>query len=290
MTDGSAASPAWQATLFALAAAFLLWETWRGWRRGLVRSLLHFVAFVVSAVVGFGIGQALGKVLSQFLPGYGVLIGLVVGLFLTLAILAVALLASALLFKRTDQQPGGVRWAFGLGGAFFGFLTGLAIIWGGVTLLRTTGSMASLLAPTGAPDAQPLVTRSLVTLKESLELGQAGKLVESVDPVPPGVYDTLTRIGQLTSDPDAMMRFLDSPGVREVVQSPEISALLNDPSVAEAAARGDYLALMQNPKLFQAVSNPELSKLLLKIDLQKALDYAVPTPQASPPSNGSSQQ
>ncbi len=289
MTEGTAASPVWQVALFALAAAFLLWEVWRGWRRGLVRSLLHFVAFVVSAVVGFGIGQSVGSMISRFLPGYGLLIGLLVGLFLTLAILAVALLASALLFKRTDQQPGGVRWVFGLGGAFFGLLTGLAILWGAVTLVRTTGSLAGMIAPSGAPDALPLTTRSLVTLKESLELGPAGKLVESVDPVPPQVYDTLARVGQLTSDPDAMMRFLDAPGVREVVQSPEISALLNDHAIAEAASRGDYLALMQNPKLFQAVSNPELSKLLLKIDLQKALDYAVPTPQSSPPPQGVSQ-
>lgn len=230
------------------------------------------------ALGGTGDGDGGGK----NIPGYGAVIGLVVGSFLTLFVLALALLLGALLFKRTAQQPGGLfRILFGAGGAFFGLLTGLFILWGGISIVRAFGAIAeSGLTDKPAAEA-PAIARELVRLKDSLELGPAGRLVESVDIVPPEAYDLISRTVRLSRDPDAMMRFIDYPGVQAIMQHPTMAALVEDPQIIAAAERRDVFAIMQSPKVLQAATDPELSKLLMSLDLQKALDYALPPAQSS---------
>lgn len=279
--NSTLASPAWQAVLFGFAGVFLLWQIYSGWRRGVVRSALGFVAFVLSALIGFAVGQFVGSVLGRFMPGYGFFFGLAVGLLLTVAILVVALFLSAVLFKRTGQQPGGIRLLYGLGGAFFGLLTGLAVLWGGISIIRATGTIVESVADARDVEAPPMA-QGFVKLKDSLELGPAGEAVSQVDAVSPQVYDTISRVGWLLSDPDAMVRFMDAPGIRDIAESPQITGLINDPSVSNALHTGNFLLLMQNPKVLSLASDPKFAEMIRRVDLQKALDYAVPPAQAAP--------
>ncbi len=278
------ASPFWQGILFLAAALFLLWETFAGWRRGVVRSGIHFCAFIFSGILGMLAGQATAFVVEKVAPGYGFLAGALVGSFLTLLILGLTLFLGAILFKRTGQQSSGMlRLFYGAGGAFFGLLTGLVLVWGGITLIRTFGVAAAVATGNRPAASIPPVAKGMLTLKESLELGPAGKVVESVDIIPPKIYDILTRVGKLTSDQEAMMRFLDYPGVQEIMQNPRVAALLNDRSVAAAAEQKNFLLLMQNRGLLNAMQDPVLQKQLAEFDLEKALDYAFPTPSPKKP-------
>lgn len=276
-------SPFWQAAIFGFAALFLLWELWWGWRRGVIRSAVHFFAFVFSGMIGFLAGQVVASVVGRFLPGYGIIAGLLVGSVLTLVILALALILGALLFKRTSQQPSNtIRLLYGGGGAFFGLLTGLFILWGGITIIRSVGTVAETAIKSRPNTTPPAISSALVKLKESLELGPAGKAVEAVDVVPAETYDLIVRVGQLSSNQEAIMRLVDYPGMQAVLQSPKIAALVNDPAIAEAAQQMNFVALMQNPKLLQAATDPEVSKIVMAFDVQKALDYALPPAQTSP--------
>ena len=45
-------SPLWQTGPFFAGIIFLLWEIWRGWRVGVVRSGMHFAAILVSTSLG----------------------------------------------------------------------------------------------------------------------------------------------------------------------------------------------------------------------------------------------
>lgn len=282
----SQASPFWQGMLFLGAIFFLLWEIWGGWRRGVVRSGVHFCAFVFSGFLGLLAGQASSFVVEKILPGYGLIAGLLVGAVVTLAVLGLALLLGAVLFKRTGQQPSGmVRLLYGGGGAFFGLLTGLVLLWGGITIIRSFGVVAQTAIGNRPVSEAPPVFKTLVTLKDSLELGPAGRVMESVDVIPPGVYETISRIGKLTSDQQAMMRFMDYPGVQEILQHPRVAALMNDPSVARAAQEKDFIGLLQNKALLDAMNDPSLQKKLTSLDLQKALDYAFAKAQPTPSSN-----
>jgi hypothetical protein len=275
------ASPFWQNALLYGASLFLLWEIYGGWRRGVIRSGLHFGAFVLSGFLGMMVGQAIAAVVAIVMPGVSFFAGLGVGLAVTLIVLAVCLFLSAILFKRTYQQPPGfVRTLFGLGGAFFGLLTGLFILWGTISLVRASGALAQSSMAGRKPKDAPALAQGLATLKKSLEMGSIGKLVKSVDILPNEAYDHMVRLSKLTADPNAMVRFLDYPGVMKIVAHPRIQAILQDPELVAASQKQDYAALLRNSTLMQAVSDPSLQKLVMSLDLQKALDYAMPPDQS----------
>jgi hypothetical protein len=275
------ASPFWQNALLYGASLFLLWEIYGGWRRGVIRSGLHFGAFVLSGFLGMMVGQAIAAVVAIVMPGVSFFAGLGVGLAVTLIVLAVCLFLSAIVFKRTYQQPPGfVRTLFGLGGAFFGLLTGLFILWGTISLVRASGALAQSSMAGRKPKDAPALAQGLATLKKSLEMGSIGKLVKSVDILPNEAYDHIVRLSKLTADPDAMVRFLDYPGVMKIVAHPRIQAILQDPELVAASQKQDYAALLRNSTLMQAVSDPSLQKLVMSLDLQKALDYAMPPDQS----------
>ena len=280
--SGSHGSPLWQGALFFAAFLFLLWELWRGWRRGVIRSGISFCAFVFSGFLGVLAGQATGFVVEKILPGYGLMAGACVGSVVTLVILGLSLFLGAILFKRTGQQPSGaLRLFYGIGGSFFGLLTALVILWGGITIIRSLGVIAQTSVGGRSLSDFSSAAKAIVTLKDSLELGPAGEVAESVDAVPPGIYEMIGRVGTLTSDPSAMTRFLDYPGIQEILQHPRVAALLKDPEVVRDAQDRNFLGLMRSKALLDAVNDPSLQKKLAGLDLQKALDFTFPAPPDS---------
>ena len=276
-------SPFWQNVLLYGAAVFMLWEIYAGWRRGLIRSGLHFGAFVASGLIGMLVGQTVGAVIGVVLPGVAFLAALFSGAAAALLVLAVCLFLGAVLFKRTSQQPPGlVRWTFGAGGAVFGLLTGLFILWGTVSIIRTCGALAkSSMAGQKSQDTST-ANRTFATLKDSLEMGPVGDIVEFIDILPSETYDHLTRLGQLSKNQDAMMRFLDYPEMQEIISHPRMQALLQDPVVVQAAENKNFLVLVQSRTVLNAATDPSLQKLVMSLDLEKALDYAMPPKQNSP--------
>ena len=263
----------WQNAILYGAALFLLWEIFGGWRRGVIRSALHFGAFVASGFLGLLAGKGVASLIGIILPGFSFLAGLVVGSIVALLTLGICLLLSIVLFKRTSQQPPGlVRWLFGFGGAFFGLLTGLFILWGGVSLVRASGSVAQANKNSGSSNL-------LGTLKNSLEEGPLGGVVESVDILPTETYEHIVRVGELSKNPDAMIRFLDDAEVQQILAHPRMQAILNDPQVVQAAETQNYLVLFQSRTILEAATDPSLQKLVLSLDLQKALDHALPPTQ-----------
>lgn len=268
-------SALWQNGVLYVAALFLLWEIYGGWRRGLIRSALHFGAFIGSGFVGLVCGKAIATGVGMIMPGLALVSGLFVGTTTALATLGLCLFFSAFLFKRTSQQPPGLlRWLFGLGGAFFGLLTGIFLLWGAITLIRASGTLAK--ADPNSPISAPLSK-----IKTALETGPMGNLVLSIDVLPTDAYKNIDRLGALSRNPDAMMRFLDYPGVQEIVTHPRVRVLLQDRTLIMAAEQKDYLTLLQSSTLREAAGDPELQRLVIDLDLQKALDYAMPEGQDS---------
>ncbi|CAN5746085.1 hypothetical protein BH09VER1_BH09VER1_11330 [soil metagenome] len=286
-------SPFWQGILFLVALLFLAWETWRGWRRGVIRSGINFAALVLSTVIGTIAAKLAAAPFGGFGDFSGAISGLFFGTIVGLVVFVVIWLFGAIAFKRTDHQGSGIiKMVWGSGGAIFGFLLGLFIVWGGISIVRGLGALAEGRVATaesakstnpGSPQAQtPVMATQLATLKQSLELGTAGKIVESVDVIPSDSYELIGGIGRLINDQATMLRFIQYPGIQDLMKNPKLTALLNDPTVLRAAQEKNYPALMSNKALLTAVQDPALAEELGKIDLKAALKFALETPTPSP--------
>jgi hypothetical protein len=279
-------SPLWQTALFFAGISFLLWEIWRGWRAGVIRSGMHLAAILVSASLGLLAAKLAAMPFGGLgnLPGFlaGIVVGGGLGIFLFVAIW----ILGAVLFKRTEHQGSGVfRILWGAGGAFFGLLLGLAILWGAISIVRGLGTFAEARVAT-KPDrpgpAQPRVADGFLALKESLELGSAGRFLESVDALPPDFYELVLQLGKVTSDQQTMERFLQYPGLQRSLQNPRIADLMDDPSVIRASKEKNIFLLLHNKAVAAAVADPVLAEQLKKIDLRAALKFALESPPPSP--------
>ena len=281
--QASSASPLWHATLIFFACVFLLFEVWRGWRAGVVRAALNLGAVVVSGTFGILAGRLAGGIVGGLDTPPGLIAALGFGGLVAVALFVVIWLVGALLFKRTGQQASGIlRFFWGGGGALIGLAIGLIFQWGGISLVRSLGALAEGTARTAGDSPPPRVARSLVTLKESLELGPAGEFFKNVDLLPPETYELIVQITQVISDPDAMARFLQYPGIQALVESPAMVDLMADPGVITAAEKRDYPALLTNPALHKAVMDPDLARQIKEIDLKEALRQALEAPPAAP--------
>jgi len=294
------ASPIWQGVLFVLAILLLAVETWRGWRAGVARAGINFAAVILSGLVGLFAARLAAAPFGGFEDPAGFVTGSLIGGGLALFMFVVLWLTGIIFFKRTDHQAGGVfRLVWGSGGAFFGFLMGLVIVWGGISIIRSLGALAEArvqiardaaaspthpFRPSPAPTPPPLAS-SLVKLKESLELGPAGQVVQSVDLLPPDFYDLIVQTARITGDPRALQRFFEYPGLEKLLTNPKFVTLINDPDFQKAGQNvniSTVASLLTNPKLRAIAEDPEVAEELKKIDLRAALKFALEKSSPSP--------
>ena len=72
-------SPFWQTALLFAAILFLLWQIWRGWRAGVVRSGIYAAGLLVSAFSAYLRRKLQRRPLEDLTLHPGLLAGVVVG-------------------------------------------------------------------------------------------------------------------------------------------------------------------------------------------------------------------
>lgn len=282
------ASPFWQNAFLVGVFVVMGWCVWSGWRSGVVRSGIALGGMFAGGAVGLAVGGMLGPLVGNILPIPGVFVGVVAGLIIGLAIYFSAWFLGALLFKRTAQQKSvALRLIYGGGGAVLGAFLGLTLIWGLLLFVRGLGGFYQGVYESGAQASgvsrQPSAAEmALVKLKRSIEAGSTGRQIEAIDIMPAETYRIFDKVGRLVAQPAALRRFLDYPQIREVLDDPQIVAVTADPEAANAAQTQDYGGLMKNPALLRAANDPALIAKLQKIDIEKALDYALAAPKSAP--------
>ncbi len=274
----------WQTALLLAAILFLLWQIWSGWRAGVVRSAIYAAGFLLSAFSAYSAARIAAAPFGGMDTSSGLLAGVLVGgglgftLFAAIALLAVAL------FKRTEHQGSSMlRMLWGAGGAFLGLLLALAILWGAFSMVNGPFARSDTASsPERPPSTQRRISDGLLALGKSLELGSAGNFLESVEALPPDFYELVPQIAEVTSNQEMMLRLLEYPGIRRVLQNPRVADLMNDPEVARAAKEKNILQLFNSTAIRAALADPALVAQLNKIDLRAALKFALESPSRSP--------
>ena len=229
----------------------LFFFAWRGYRLGLVRSLLGLLALSLGALLGWFFGGAAAGVIGSGLPWppfytqVAAAGGLAIGAYVVTAIF------SGLLLKKTkDHESSWMRFIFGFGGAVVGLVTGAMI---GAAGLWLVGQMHAGKNSEGVVAPSPAA---------------------SVD----GTYRVFEKVMKVTADPKAMERLMEYPTVQNIIAHPKIVELSSKPEINEAVLNKDYMALLSNPLVLKALSDPSFVEELRQVELEKALDYSLKTP------------
>src|SRR4030095_9256792 len=131
-------------------------------------------------------------------------------------------------------RVGAVRLGYGISGAICGSLYGLFLVWIAVLAIRLLGSVAETqiavakspkvvasqgATPTPPPTPPPpgAVVRGLAHMKQSLEQGAAGSVVQQVDPIPGTLYSILHKLGLMVADEKRVDRLLSYPGAKTLL-------------------------------------------------------------------------
>ena len=288
------ASPFWQNAFLVGVLVAVGWCIWSGWRSGLARGVVSIMGMVAGCFVGAVAGAAVGAIAGAAIPLYGGLIGMLVGVAAGLAAYVAVSFLGALLFKRTAQQPTAVlRLIYGLGGALIGIFVGVSVFWGALLFVRGIGGFCEATVRGksgfyGLPIPAP-AARAMVKLKLSVEAGETGKFLDSLDVMPAEYYRIMEKLGRLAADPAAARKFITYPGIEDVLKDLRFTDLTNDSEIQELARTQNAAALVRNPKMLDAVKDPGLIAKLQKIDIEKALDYAL-SPAAPKPTPHSTHQ
>lgn len=276
LLDGS---PEWQRYIFIAATLFLIWEIWRGWKYGAVRSLLRLAALFCAWIGGTTAAGATGTVIGFVTKEPPLLAPAIVGVSVAVGIYIILSLLAGLLFKTTEHHAGVVRWGFGVGGAFCGLIYGLLLLWGGITMIRGLGALGELRVVQARNEGRSLESEKkalfLIKLKESLELGATGKTLENADPLPTSFYDNIVKVSMVAGNQQALERFCQYPETLKIIANPHVAALLQDPQLEKAAQSRNIIPLIHNKHVQAAMNDPKLMAQFQAFDLTAALDYAL---------------
>ncbi len=239
----------------------------RGWQRGIVRQGLSLCALAVAVGVGYWAYQSCGLVTADFfrIPrvfGSG-FIAVVLGLMVYLCIT----IPGAVLFKKTSQQTGIIRFFYGVGGALCGIAWG-ALLWGFFALPASPhvekGGRWTLI---------PKAVFSLGKAPAHSTIGNAK--VTTFEQSTNSLYETFHKVSRVVVNEHAMIRFLQYPDVRRVMETKAVSELMHTPEFAEAVSSRNVVGLLFHVKLYQTLKDPEVEQAIKRVHLNKALDYAL---------------
>jgi uncharacterized membrane protein required for colicin V production len=289
-----AGSPLWQLVFVSFAFVLILFEVFRGWRRGLPRQVARLGALVAAYFAAYFGGKFLAPLLGMLFKMPDALLSILAGAIFALIVYAVISGIGSALFRSTNQHDSLiVRLLYGSTGAAMGIFFGLFLVWLIIVAVRSVGSVADAQVREQASDTSVVhavdvrrrllgepsedeapLTTALARLKNSLEMGVIGDTVKKVDVVPQKTYDLIERIGAVAANPQYAEKFLQYPGARELSEHPKIIALRNDQEIGQMLAQGRLLELIQDPRIIDAANDPELKARLKKFDVVAALNYA----------------
>jgi uncharacterized membrane protein required for colicin V production len=293
--QAAAGSPLWQIVFVSFALVLILFEIFRGWRRGLPRQVARLGALIAAYFAGYFAWKFFGPLVGMFLRLPDAFLSMIAGAIFALIIYAVVSGIGSALFRRTDQHDSFVvRLLYGSTGAVMGIFFGFFLVWLIVIAVRSIGSVANAEVREQANDASVVhavdvrrrilgepsedeapLTTSLARLKNSIEMGVIGNAVKKADVIPQRTYDLIEKVGQVAANPANAERFLEYPGARELSEHPKIIALRNDQEISQMLTQGHLLELIQDHRIIDAANDPELHARLKKFDLNAALNYAL---------------
>jgi len=274
------ASPVWQTAFLVGSIVCIGWLIFSGWRAGVIRGVISLCAMIFSYMAGSAVAFSIPAGWLDWLPLPRMLAQLLAGLAAGILVFVAIWFAGALLFKRTAQHSSLIlRLIWGIGGALCGTIFGVLIVLSILAGVRTLGAFSETRLEArnvpGSTTKPSFWEPALVKLKRSIEAGETGSWMRSVDMTPESTIHIITKLGKILSDPAAAQRFIESPHLTPVVTDRAFVNLIADPDINDAAISGNYMILLTNPKVLEAVRDPVLWQKMQDVDWEAAMDESL---------------
>ncbi len=231
-----------------------------GWLSGFWMQVMRLGVLVVSYLLAGLIGSFMGMSIARSL-GIPILLGDVAGSFL--AFIGLYMILSTIGWRlmrgirRKTANTAGLRFLNSAAGAGFGMLKA------GFILFMLLNAAVLLEGHFG----QKMKNSELGYDKSVLvRVARKHNIIESMHLPMVGNVEALGRLG---SDPAFRRKVANDPNIRALLAHPKIKRLLGDRALVSASRSRDFSALMSNPRLNEALEDPEVQKLVDKIDLSK---------------------
>ena len=251
--------------------------------RGVLGMFIGLACIVAGAFIGFTSHAQLPGLLTPISEDpsprfvFFVAVGIGFSCYVMLRLLAGAILLSPL-------RAGGRRKRL-IGGPIGAVLSlvpaaGLVFVVG--VSLRMAGSLFSVEhtdAGVAVEDGQSAAERPFwARWNEAMDRDYLGALVAKLDPFAARARGAITNLLVTLKDNAAGGKLAEDPAAGGILRTDSLRSLDSDPEVREMVDRGDYIGLFDHPKLKRAINDPEISVLLRRLQVEKAVDsslYAV---------------
>jgi Colicin V production protein len=259
-------SPQWQTALFILAGGYLLWSAVRGWRQGLMRQVMGIFALFAAGFLVLQFTDRLQDLLRSHVPAL-ILIPVSAVLIWIVSFNSIVLIGQLLFRPTRDCQSSFSQLVSGFGGAAIGAGCGLLLVFCVLIGVKIMGRIAANQVEIQQVKNENcgVFIRNLAKLKNSVELGYAGRVIEWMDPIPKRFYQELDQYSRLIADPEAL-----STSLRRIWVDPQIIEIERDPEIVSDLQRGDILAVCTNRKVAALLNDPQLPRVFAQGDLDAA--------------------
>lgn len=224
---------------------FLVFYFWRGWSKGLLKSLLKPIVLI--GCIGYAYFYFLRT--QNFILSLGIaILGPIV--FNVVFTLLVALLKKADK-KEDDQRVALEAWDRFLGGVF-------SVCWGMFWVLMPLVSVAAI--PFKIPGFEP-VRQAIV----------ASKTIAAIDTATGSKLPLVGKNAQLIDlrhDQEYLQRLRESPEYQQLIKDPRVEELAANDGIKEMIDNGDIAGLLQSPQMKEVLNDPKLIQQFLKLNQQ----------------------
>ena len=253
-----------QSILLIGFAVWLLYQAWRGYKRGLWVTVISGIAVVVAYLVSLFAGPKLAAVVEGF--GIQSYLGLAVAFPITFFAAYYMLIKLPFVFIPSLRAESHRRALLGSAvGAGVGCVSGLIVVWF-VNLLLSMQTLSQPSLASAEQAAPASLVQSASGALNQLATGFVAGTVEAVADVAGAEDEQLVMMSAVIREPTVVIG-----GMRDIMQSPEMAGLLRSEKTTSMMAINDVNSLKSSDEFSALVKLPAMQNMLsyLKTDMAK---------------------
>ncbi len=166
------------------------------------------------------------------------------------------------------------RFAFGIPAALVSLIAASGLVWLSLNFLKSKGAESEikywLSQDNINADTRLKTYPTLANLKHRFESSTIGKKIAGIYKIHESEKHNLAKLLVIANtSADKINQLAQDQRVRNILLSPEVRNLMNDPSIGKQISENDVHGLLSNPRLKQALNDKQLMNDLISVSSEQ---------------------